>query len=143
MPTTSSSVSSTSVTPGASRRAARAVAGVCAVTSCREDPAHRVRTLCSKRSQSARARQAGDLQLPGLHLHLRQNPFGEIPAYQEDPAGPHAGEAADDQTGDVAAHAPPDSPTGEMAGARRTRLLQLPRRADELSLTRGLPSRGR
>ena len=36
----------------------------------------------------------------------------------------------------------PDSPAGEMAGARRTRLLQLPRRADELSLTRGLPSRG-
>src|ERR1700730_13563163 len=106
-------------------------------------PAHRVRTLCSKRSQSARARQAGDLQLPGLHLHLRQNPFGKIPAYQEDPAGPHAGEAAEAQTGDVAAHAPPDSPTGEMAGARRTRLLQLPRRADELSVTRGLPSRGR
>src|SRR5580692_2095134 len=95
----------------------------------------------SKRSQSARARQAGDLRLPGLHLHLRQNPFGKIPAYKEDPVGPHAGEAAEAQTGDVAAHALPDSPTGEMVGARRTRLLQLPRRADELSLTRSLPSR--
>ena len=73
----------------------------------------------------------------------RQNPFGEIPAYQEDPAGPHAGEAQDDQRGDEAAHAPPDSPAGEMAGARRTRLIQLSRRIDELSVTRDLPSRGR
>jgi group II intron reverse transcriptase/maturase len=94
------------------------------------------------RDRKARGLGTGDLQLPGLHLHLRQNPFGKIPAYKEDPAGPHAGEAAEAQTGDVAAHAPPDSPAGEMAGARRTRLLQLPRRADELSLTRGLPSRG-
>ncbi len=35
------------------------------------DPAHRVRTLRGEEPQAARARQAGDLQLPGLHLHLR------------------------------------------------------------------------
>ena len=44
---------------------------------------------------------------------------GQIPAQKEDPAGPHAGEAQDDQRGDVAAHAPADPRTGEMAGARR------------------------
>src|SRR5215204_1310629 len=55
--------------------------------------------------QAARARQAGDLQLPGFHLHLRQDSLGQIPASTEDPAGPHADEASDDQRGDVAAYA--------------------------------------
>jgi RNA-directed DNA polymerase len=32
----------------------------------REDPAHRVRTLCGGTPPAARARQAGDLQLPGV-----------------------------------------------------------------------------
>ena len=81
---------------------------VCAVTASREDPADRVRTLCGGTPQAARARQAGDLQLPGLHLHLRQDPRGQIPDQTEDPAGPHAGEAQDDQGGDAAAHAPAD-----------------------------------
>src|SRR5262249_49222333 len=78
---------------------------VCAVTSSREDPAHRVRTLCGGTPQAARPWQAGDLQLPGLHLHLRQDSPGQIPDQKEDPAGPHAGEAQDDQRGDVATHA--------------------------------------
>jgi Reverse transcriptase (RNA-dependent DNA polymerase) len=43
--------------------------------------------------QAARARQTGVLQLPGLHLHLRQDPSGQIPDQTEDPSGPHAGEA--------------------------------------------------
>ena len=47
---------------------------VCADTAPREDPADRVRTLCGGTPPAARARQAGDLQLPGLHLHLRQDP---------------------------------------------------------------------
>ena len=59
---------------------------VCAVAASREDPAHRVRTLCGGTPQAARARQAGDLQLPGLHLHLRQDPRGQIPDQTEDPA---------------------------------------------------------
>ena len=44
--------------------------------------------------RAARARQAGDLQLPGLHLHLRQVAAGQVPDQAEDPTRPHAGEAA-------------------------------------------------
>src|ERR1700736_4458294 len=39
----------------------------------------------------------------GFHLHLRQDSPGQIPTTTEDPTGPHAGEAQDDQSGDVAA----------------------------------------
>ena len=44
--------------------------------------------------EAARSWQTGDLQLPGLHLHLRQISPGPVPAPAEDPARPHAGEAA-------------------------------------------------
>src|SRR5215204_3073642 len=97
--------------------------------------------LCSGTPQAARARQAGDLQLPGLHLHLRQDPRGQIPASTEDPAGPPADEASDDQRGDVAAYASADPRSGEMAMARRPRLLQLPCGPDQLPGTRGIPDR--
>ena len=43
----------------------------CAVASSGEDPPDRVRPLRGGRPRAARARQTGDLQLPGLHLHLR------------------------------------------------------------------------
>ena len=49
--------------------------------------------FAAARPQATRARQAGDLQLPGLHLHLRNIPTGLFPAQAEDPARPHAGEA--------------------------------------------------
>src|SRR6516225_5622930 len=62
---------------------ARAVREICAVTSSREDTAHRVRTLCGGTPQAARAWQAGDLQLPGLYLHLRQDSPGQIPDQKE------------------------------------------------------------
>ena len=68
-------------------------------------------------------------------------PPGQIPAQTEDPARPHAGEAADGQGGDATAHAPANSPTGKMAAAGRPRLLQLPCSADELSSTHGIPGR--
>ena len=51
------------------------------------------------------------------------------------PGGPHAGEAAGDQGGAAAAHAPADPRAGAMAEAGRPRLLQLPRRADQRSGT--------
>jgi hypothetical protein len=85
--------------------------------------------------QAARARQAGDLRLPGLHLHLWQDPSREIPDQTENPRGPHAGEAQGDQAGDATAHAPADPRTGEMVGQSCPRLLQLPRSADQRSCT--------
>ena len=56
-----------------------AVGGVRAVAASGEDPPDRVRPLCGGTPQAARARQAGDLQLPGLYVHLRQDPRGQIP----------------------------------------------------------------
>jgi hypothetical protein len=64
-----------------------------------------------------------------------------VPDQTEDPTRPHAGEAQDDQTGNVAAHAPADPYSREMAAARRPRLLQLPCGPDQLSGTRGIPDR--
>src|SRR6266536_1488493 len=101
---------------------------------------HPERTLCGGTPPAARARQAGDLQLPGLHLHLRQDSPGQIPDQEEDPARPHAGEAQDDQTGDVAAHASANSQTGTMAVVRRPRLLQLSRSADQCAGTERVPA---
>ena len=113
---------------------------VCAVTASREDPADRVRTFCGGTPRAARARQAGNLQLPGLHLHLRQDPRGQIPDQKEDSAGPHAGEAQDDQSGDVAAYAPADPRSREVAGKGRPRLLQLLCSADQCPSTGCLPT---
>src|ERR1700732_4663165 len=76
----------------------------------------------------------------GFHLHLRQDSPGQIPTTTEDPTGPHAGEAQDDQSGDVAAHAPADPQTGATAGTGRPRLLQLSRSADKRSCTCRVPS---
>jgi RNA-directed DNA polymerase len=72
----------------------------------------------------------------------RQDPSGQIPSATENPAGPHAGEASEDQGDAASVRAPPDPRTGEVAGARRQRLLQLSRGANELSCTRGVPNRG-
>ena len=58
----------------------------------------------------------------------------------EDPTGPHASEAQDDQRGNVAAHAPADPRAGEVAGAGRPRLPQLPRGADQRPCTACVPA---
>src|SRR5258708_6842906 len=77
--------------------------------------------------QAARARQTGDLHLPGLHLYLRKNSSGQIPNQTEVPAGSHAGKVASHQTGIATELASADSPKGKMVAAGRHRLLQLPR----------------
>ena len=78
-------------------------------------------------TRSARARQAGDLRLPGLHLHLRHRAPGRLPGPAEEPARPHAGEAQGDQGGAATAAAPADPRPGALAEAGRDRLLRLPR----------------
>ena len=76
-------------------------------------------------------RQAGDLQLPGLHVHLRQVAKGQISAPAEIPARPAAGEAYGGEGGTAAADAPADPPAGGVAAAGRHRLVRLPRGADQ------------
>src|SRR6516165_4913147 len=101
---------------------------------------HTVRTLCGGAPQAPRARHAGDLQLPRLHLHLRQEPLGQIPNSTEDPAGPHAGEVTEDQGNAATVHAPADPRAGEMAGAGPPWLLQLSRSADQCACTCRVPA---
>src|SRR6476659_7440405 len=126
--------------PALPGRDARAVEGVCVVAASREDPVDRVRTLRGRTPPAARARQAGDFRLPGLYLHLWQDPLRQIPASAEEPAGPHEGEAADDQGGAAAAHAPVDPRAGALAEAGRGRLLQLPCRADQRACPGRVPA---
>ena len=78
----------------------------CAVAASGQDPPDRVWPLAADRARPARARQTGDLQLPGLYLHLRPVPPGQVPPQAEDPARPHAGEAQGDQGGTATADAP-------------------------------------
>src|SRR3954453_18449779 len=87
----------------------------------------------------ARARQAGDLRLPGLHLHLRHRAPRRLPGPAEEPARPRAGEARGDQGGVAATAAPADPRPGALAEAGRDRLLRLPRRADQRSRPGGVP----
>src|SRR5208337_2392755 len=139
MPTTSLLALSTRQTPVAS--STRCVSGYRSL-HCRsfgEDPADRVWTLRDGKPQAARARQTGDLHLPGLHLYLQQNSAGQIPNQTEVPAGPHADKVASHQTGIATEHASTDSPAGKMVAAGRHRLLQLPRGADKRSDTDRLP----
>src|SRR5207244_10573141 len=129
--------------PALPRCPASTVSGVRTVAAFGEDPADRVRTLCGSKPQTTRARQAGDLRLPGLLVLLRQVAARQVPDQTQVASGPHAGEAASHQTGTAAAYAPADSAASEMAGAGDPRLLQLPRGADEPSRARELPCRDR
>ena len=55
-------------------RAARAIREVRLGTAPRQDAADRVRPVCRRDRRNAWRRQAGDLQLPGLHAQLREDP---------------------------------------------------------------------
>ena len=111
-----------------------------AVASSGEDPANRVRPPRGRPPRKARSREAGNLHLPGLHFHLRQDTSGQIPNQTEDPHRPHAGEAPRDQGGTATANAPADPRNREMAKASRYRVPCLPRRADEFSGNGGVLS---
>src|SRR5215208_1619138 len=126
-----------------SRRTAREVRGVRLIAPPGQDPPDRVRPPRRGRARPARARQAGDLRLPGLHLHLQRQPPRHLPTEAEDPAGSAAGEARGDQGGTAMAAAPAHPRTGQLAGAGCPGLLRLPRRADQLRGTRRLQGPGR
>src|SRR3954452_19091580 len=126
--------------PALPGRDARAVEGVCVVAASREDPVDRVRTLRGRTPPAARARQAGDFRLPGLYFNRWQYRLRQIPAPAGEPAGPQGAEAADDQGGAAAAHAPVDPRAGALAEAGRGRLLQLPCRADQRACPGRVPA---
>jgi retron-type reverse transcriptase len=98
------------------------------------------------RHAAANRRQQGlgkpeNLQLPGLHLHLRNIPPGPLPDQTEVPARPHAGETPGGQAGAAPADASADPRAREMAQAGRRRLLQISRRADQQPCPGAIPGR--
>jgi len=59
----------------------------------------------SGQPRTTRLEQAGDLQVPGLHLHLRQIAQRRLPLEAQEPRRPHAGEAEGNQGRPAKAHA--------------------------------------
>src|SRR5262245_5870810 len=55
--------------------------------SCRTDttPRQSARRPCGGPTSAARVGKAGNLQVPGLHFHLRVDTQGQVPAYTEIP----------------------------------------------------------
>ena len=82
-------------------------------------------------TQAARAWQAGDLQLPWLYLHLRQSRRGKFLLKRKTRSDRVQAQAGGGQGGIAAAQAPANPRTGEVAGACRSRVLQLPCSADK------------
>jgi hypothetical protein len=107
-----------------------------------EDPPDRVWPPRCGPTNPARAQQTGDLHVPWVHLHQRPQSPGQLPASTEVPGRPHAGETPRDQGGAATANARPGPRAGSMVSAGCPRLLRLPRGADQLRGTRGLPIPG-
>src|SRR5215213_4419954 len=132
--------STRATSPGASgTRCARALGGVCADAASGQDPPDRVWPLRGGPARPARARQTGDLLLPGVHPHLRAIPPGHLPAPAEEPPRPHAGDPAEGQGRAAAAHASADPRPGALADAGGQRLLCLSCGANEPPCPHGLP----
>ena len=102
--------------------------------------ADRVRTFCGGAPQSAWARQAGDLQLPRLHLHLRQDFVREDSRSNGKPAPTACGRSCRRSSRRCDGACTSLSRTGQVAGAGCPRLLQLSRRADKWSGIGGVPA---
>ena len=96
----------------APERAARAVGEVRAGAAPGEDPPDRVRPLCGARPAQAERRKAGDVQLPRLHAHLREDAEGKVHGAAADDAQAVAGEAEGGQRRASAAHARPHPRAG-------------------------------
>ena len=77
----------------------QAIGGVLAVATSGQDPPDRVRPPCCGQTRATRARKTGDLQVPGLRVHLRALAHGQIPTQTENPARSHADKAQGDQRG--------------------------------------------
>ena len=125
--------------PALPGRDARALGGVCADAASGQDPPDRVWPLRGGPARPARARQTGDVLLPGVHPHLRAIPPGHLPAPAEEPRRPHAGDAAAGQGRAAAAHASADPRPGALADAGGQRLLCLSCGANEPPCPHGLP----
>jgi RNA-directed DNA polymerase len=79
--------------------------------------------LCGRTTQEERSWQTGNLQLPWLHPHLRENTQRLLPATAEMPERPHAGETQRSEGGTAQAAARPYPRDGTVARPGPERLL--------------------
>ena len=105
-----------------------------------QDPFDRVRPFrsaanCERRGLS----KPENLQVPGLHLHLRQLAQRRLPLEAQEPRRPHAGEAEGDQRKACESAGRTAVSTRAMAWPGGPRLVQLPRRAHQLSRAQCVP----
>ena len=82
---------------------AHALGGVLAVASSGQDPPDRVWPLRSGPTRSARTWQTGNLQIPGVHVHLRTITPRALRVEAKIPWRPHASEAQGNQGGNATA----------------------------------------
>ena len=83
----------------------------CAVAASGEDPSDRVRSPSGEPAPSRTGSAAGDLQLPGLHPHLRTFPPGKFLS-RGNPGVTACGQAARRSRRSATAHAPADPEQG-------------------------------
>jgi RNA-directed DNA polymerase len=94
------------------------------------------RFAAERRAQ--RGRQAGDLQLPRLYLHLRTQQPWAVPREEDHTARSHAGQAQGDQGGTATANALPNPRARGLDQAGGQRLLRLPCSANQRRCTDGI-----
>src|SRR5262249_47639105 len=119
-------------------RHAQTVRGILAVTQSGQDPPDRIRPLRSGTTRSARARQAGGLQLPLLYLHLRTQQSLAIPLEQFHTTRSHARDAQAEQRGTTTANALTNPRARGLDQAGGQRLLRLPCSANQRRCTEGI-----
>src|SRR6185437_1236396 len=95
----------------------------------REDAADRVRPVRRRTSTEARSRQAGDVSVPGLHAHVREEQARTLRATARDGEEADAGEAEGDQGRAEATPTFADPRAGTVAGACGAGALRLLRGA--------------
>ena len=109
--------------PGGGRavpgRTARAVREVRPGAAPREDAVAGVRAVCRRAPTPRRQGEAGDVQLPRLHAHLREEAEWTVHGGEADDPGEVAGEAERGESRAPAALARPDPAGGGMAGCGR------------------------
>src|SRR5207302_5080878 len=123
-------------------RSARAVREVRAGAASRQDAADRVRAVRRREPAEAGRRETGDVRLPRLHAHLREDAGRALLGAAYHGLEADAGEAGRGQGPAAAAHASACPGAGTVARQRGARALRLLRRARQPQGGGGVPYPG-
>src|SRR6516225_5544562 len=117
-----------------------AISEVCARTASRQDAPSGIRTVRGRESEAARRREAGDVQLPWLHAHLREEEEQwNVHGGAANDAQAAAGQAGRGENRAPATPAPTHPGHGAMAAFGSEWALPLLRRAYEHPVAAHLP----